>query len=57
MTIRTKLWGNQGIVDLVVVHNAGAKRKAALVVATLFRDCLEFPVPYDIKTAIASYLY
>jgi hypothetical protein len=59
VTIRTKLWGNQGIVDLVVVHNAGAgaKRKAALVVATLFRDCLEFPAPYDIKTAIASYLY
>ena len=59
VTIRTKLWGNQGIVDLVVVHNAGAgaKRKAALVVAALFRDCVEFPVPYDIKTAIASYLY
>ena len=59
VTIRTKLWGNQGIVDLVVVQNAGAgaKRKAALVVAALFRDCVEFPVPYDIKTAIASYLY
>ena len=59
VTIRTKLWGNQGIVDLVVVQNAGAgaKRKAALVVAKLFRDCVEFPVPYDIKTAIASYLY
>ena len=55
VTIRTKLWGNQGIVDLVVVQNAGAgaKRKAALVVAALFRDCVEFPVPYD----IASYLY
>ena len=59
VTIRTKLWGNQGIVDLVVVRDAGAgaKRKAAVVVATLFRDCVEFPVPYDIKTAIASYLY
>ena len=59
VTIRTKLWGNQGIVDLVVVQDAGAgaKRKAALVVAALFRDCVEFPVPYDIKTAIASYLY
>ena len=53
VTIRTKLVSN------IVVQNAGAgaKRKAALVVAALFRDCVEFPVPYDIKTAIASYLY
>ena len=52
--------GSQVAFEFVaVVHNAGAgaKRKAALVVATLFRDCLEFPVPYGIKTAIASYLY
>ena len=43
----------------VVVENAGAaaKRKAALVVARLFRDCVDFPIPYDMKTAIASYLY
>ena len=62
VTIRTKPGGARNpfkIVDLVVVQNAGAgaKRKAALVVAALFRDCVEFPVPYDIKTAIASYLY
>ena len=42
----------------VVVENAGAaaKRKAALVVARLFRDCVDSAIPYDIKTAIASYL-
>ena len=58
VTIRAELYGNQGIVDLVVVQNAGAgaKRKAALLVAKLFRDCVEFPAPYDIKVAIASYL-
>ena len=52
VTIRTKLFSN------IVVQNAGAdaKRKAVLVVAALFRDCFEFPVPYDIKTAVASYL-
>lgn len=32
---------------------AGAKRKAALVVAALLRD---FPVPRDIKAVVASYL-
>ena len=55
VTIRTKLWGNP---FEVVVQNAGAgaKRKAALVVAKLFRDCVEFPAPYDIKVAIASFL-
>ena len=62
VTIRTKPGGARNpfkIVDLAVVRDAGAgaKRKAALVVAALFRDCVEFPVPYDIKTAIASYLY
>ena len=43
----------------LVVANAGAavKRKATLVVATLFRDCVGSAVPYDMKTAIASYLY
>ena len=56
VTIRTKLWGNP---FEVVVQNAGAgaKRKAALVVAKLFRDCVEFPAPYDIKVAIASFLH
>ena len=39
----------------VLVDNAGAaaKRKAALVVAALLRD---FPVPREMKAAIASYL-
>ena len=55
VTIRTKIWGNPFEV-VVRDAGAGAKRKAALVVAALFRDCVEFPVPYDIKTAIASFL-
>ena len=58
VTIGTR-FRNRPFAFVAVVQNAGAgaKRKAALVVATFFRDCLEFPVPYDIKTAIASYLY
>ena len=41
-----------------VVRNAGvpAKRKAALVVAALLRDCVPDSVPREIKTVIGPYL-
>ena len=41
-----------------IVYSAGnpAKRKAALVVAALFKDCVPGEVPDDIKAAIGSYL-
>jgi len=42
-----------GIREPVWNAGAGAKRKAALVVAALLRD---FPVPRDIKAVVASYL-
>ena len=47
--------GRVSVRGLGVVDNAGAaaKRKAALVVSALLRD---FPVPRDMKAAIASYL-
>ena len=51
--------GSVRVGGALVVSNAGAavKRRAALVVATLFRDCVDSDIPYDMKTAIASYLY
>ncbi|KAH8055485.1 hypothetical protein JL721_10214 [Aureococcus anophagefferens] len=44
--------------DRTIVYSAGhrAKRKAALVVAALFKDCVPGEVPDDIKAAIGSYL-
>ncbi|KAH8051973.1 hypothetical protein JL722_10418 [Aureococcus anophagefferens] len=44
--------------DRTIVYSAGhrAKRKAALVVAALFKDCVAGEVPDDIKAAIGSYL-
>ena len=61
VTVDIKQLARRGSVTVdakLVVENAGAavKRKAALVVATLFRDCVDSAIPYDIKTAIASYL-
>ncbi|KAK7235698.1 hypothetical protein SO694_0006701 [Aureococcus anophagefferens] len=57
VTIRTQFSDMPSeFVTVVQDAGAGAKRKAAVVVATLFRDRVEFPVPYDIRTAIASYL-
>ena len=50
--------GSVRVGGALVVANAGAavKRRATLVVATLFRDCVNSDIPYDMKTAIASYL-
>ena len=42
--------------SVVSTGNAGAKCKAALVVAALFKDGVPGEVPDDIKAAIGSYL-